>query len=109
MSSADTSRILATFRERLLRDRLEGNEREAGHYDLVFRGEDDDGNLVETVVGDDRDPGYGSTSKIIGELALCLLDTSGPGGLLTPSVALGATLIERLRDHAGLRIEVMAA
>ncbi|MEM9036477.1 MAG: saccharopine dehydrogenase NADP-binding domain-containing protein [Actinomycetota bacterium] len=84
-------------------------EREAGHYDLVFRGEDGDGNVVETVVGDDLDPGYGSTSKIIGELALCLLDTTGPGGCLTPAVALGATLVERLQDHAGLRIEVAPA
>lgn len=81
-------------------------EREAGHYDIVFRGEDEDGNVVEVEVAADLDPGYGSTSKIIGEAALCLLDTTGPGGCTTPAAAMGDELIDRLRDHAGVRIDV---
>jgi short subunit dehydrogenase-like uncharacterized protein len=55
-------------------------EREAGHYDIVFRGEDDEGNVVEVEVAADLDPGYGSTSRILGEAALCLLDTPCDGG-----------------------------
>ncbi|MDZ7676665.1 MAG: saccharopine dehydrogenase NADP-binding domain-containing protein [Acidimicrobiales bacterium] len=82
------------------------DEREAGHYDIVFRGEDDDGHVVEVEVAADLDPGYGSTSKIIGETALCLLETSGPGGCTTPVVAMGDELIDALREHAGVRIQV---
>jgi short subunit dehydrogenase-like uncharacterized protein len=51
------------------------------------------------VVHDDRDPGHGSTSRMIGESALCLafdrLDS--PGGMLTPAAAMGMNLVERLR------------
>ena len=84
-------------------------EREAGYYDLVFRGEDGDGHVVEVEVAADLDPGYGSTSRIIGEAALCLLDTIGPGGCTTPAAALGDVLIERLPEHAGVRIDVLEA
>jgi short subunit dehydrogenase-like uncharacterized protein len=82
-------------------------EREAGHYDIVFRGEDPDGDVVEVEVAADLDPGYGSTSRIIGEAALCLADTTGPGGCLTPAVAMGSDLVDRLRNHAGVRINVL--
>ena len=84
-------------------------EREAGYYDIVFRGEDGGGTVVEVEVAAELDPGYGSTSRIIGEAALCLLDTTGPGGCTTPAVALGDVLIERLPEHAGVRIDVRHA
>ena len=56
----------------------------------------------------DRDPGYGSTSKMIAECAICLLhDTPQvPGGIWTPGAAMGNHLIKRLIDHAGLTFEV---
>jgi len=56
----------------------------------------------------DRDPGYGSTSKMIGECAICLLrDTPEiPGGIWTPGAAMGDRLIKRLVDHAGLTFDV---
>ena len=45
------------------------------------------------------DPGYDETAKMVGESAI-LLATRGPeggrGGVLTPAVALGEALIERL-------------
>ena len=82
-------------------------EREAGHYDIVLRGEDEVGNIVETRVAADLDPGYGSTSQIIGEAALTLLDSAGPGGCTTPAVTLGLAFIDRLREHAGVRIDVV--
>jgi short subunit dehydrogenase-like uncharacterized protein len=56
----------------------------------------------------DRDPGYGSTSKMISECAVCLLRDMPevPGGIWTPGAAMGHKLIKRLVDHAGLTFEV---
>ena len=61
-------------------------------------------------VGGDRDPGYGSTSKMIAEAAVCLLRdaTATPGGVWTPAAAMGERLIARLQQHAGLRFAVEA-
>jgi short subunit dehydrogenase-like uncharacterized protein len=83
-------------------------EREAGLYDLLFVGLAPDGRQVRVAVRGDRDPGYGSTSKMIGECAVCLLrDTPEvPGGIWTPGAAMGVSLIKRLVDHAGLTFEV---
>src|SRR5262249_56161811 len=48
-------------------------EREKGFYDILFLGELPDGGRVEAVVTGDRDPGYGSTTKMIAPSPLCLL------------------------------------
>ena len=78
-------------------------ERDSGHYDVLFIGEMPDGGRVECVVTGDRDPGYGSTSKMIAESALCLVqDVAGEGGIWTPAALMGATLRERLAAKAGL-------
>ncbi len=79
-------------------------EREAGSYDIAFFGEDADGTRVRAGVTGDRDPGYGSTSKMIAECALCLLDEAKdlPGGIYTPAAAFGAAGIARLSQKAGL-------
>jgi short subunit dehydrogenase-like uncharacterized protein len=73
-------------------------ERDAGFYDLVFIGIDGDGQKVRAAVHGDRDPGYGSTSKIIVEAALCLVQECAdvPGGIWVPGAALGQQLIDRL-------------
>jgi short subunit dehydrogenase-like uncharacterized protein len=83
-------------------------ERETGHYDLLFVGIASDGRQVRVAVKGDRDPGYGSTSKMIAECAICLLrDTPDvPGGIWIPGAAMGDRLIKRLIDHAGLTFEV---
>jgi short subunit dehydrogenase-like uncharacterized protein len=85
-------------------------ERESGHYDLLFVGLAADGRQIRVAVRGDRDPGYGSTSKMIGECAVCLLrDTPEvPGGIWTPGAAMGDRLIKRLVDNAGLRCDVEA-
>ena len=79
-------------------------ERDAGFYDLLFIGENDKGDTLRVSVKGDRDPGYGSTSKMITEAALCLLqdarDTAG--GIWTTAPAMGRRLIERLQRNAGL-------
>src|SRR5580700_9296517 len=83
-------------------------ERENGFYNLLFVGIAADGKQVRVAVKGDRDPGYGSTSKMISECAICLLrDTPDvPPGIWTPGAAMGNPLIKRLVDHAGLTFEV---
>jgi short subunit dehydrogenase-like uncharacterized protein len=85
-------------------------ERENGLYDLLFVALAPDGRQVRVAVRGDRDPGYGSTSKMISECAVCLLrDTPEvPAGIWTPGAAMGNRLIKRLVDHAGLTFEVEA-
>jgi len=85
-------------------------ERESGLYDLLFVGLAPDGRQVRVAVKGDRDPGYGSTSKMISECAVCLLrDTPDvAGGIWTPGAAMGDRLIKRLVDNAGLTFEVEA-
>jgi short subunit dehydrogenase-like uncharacterized protein len=85
-------------------------ERESGHYDLLFVGLAPDGRQVRVAVKGDRDPGYGSTSKMMSECAICLLRDAPevPGGIWTPGAALGDRLIKRLVDNAGLTFEVEA-
>jgi short subunit dehydrogenase-like uncharacterized protein len=57
----------------------------------------------------DRDPGYGSTSKMISESAVCLAknDLPSKGGFLTPASAMGDALLKRLVDNAGLEFELI--
>jgi len=82
------------------------DERETGYYDLLFVGETANGETLRAAVKGDKDPGYGSTSKMISESALCLAkDISRkltPGGIWTTAPALGGALIERLEANAGL-------
>jgi short subunit dehydrogenase-like uncharacterized protein len=77
-------------------------ERENGFYDVLFIGEYADGTELRASVKGDRDPGYGSTSKMIAESALTLLDTKADGGIYTPGAVMAATLLERLEANAGL-------
>jgi short subunit dehydrogenase-like uncharacterized protein len=83
-------------------------EQKNGRYDLLFVGLAPDGRQVRVAVRGDRDPGYGSTSKMISECAICLLrDTPEvAAGIWTPGAAMGDKLIKRLVDHAGLSFEV---
>lgn len=81
-------------------------ERENGMYDIVFAGGTADGRALRASVSGDKDPGYGSTSKMLAEAALCLSDTphqTTPGGVWTPAAAMGDLLIQRLEERADLR------
>ena len=83
-------------------------ERDSGFYEVLFAGSNGDGKTVSVSVRGDKDPGYGSTSKMIAESAVCLLlnrDTE-LRGILTPASALGSLLIDRLQQHAGLTFQV---
>ena len=82
-------------------------KRENGGYDILFCA-DIDGNVVKASVAGDMDPGYGSTSKMITESAICLLKDAGDleGGIYTPASSLGTKLIKRLQDNAGLTFKI---
>ncbi len=88
------------------------HKRETGSYDLLFIGHTADGAVLRARVRGDRDPGYGSTSKMISESALCLLrdvgrDKAG-GGVWTPGAAMGPELMQRLQTRAGLDFTIDA-
>lgn len=82
-----------------------------GFYDFRFYGHTAAGNSVQVKVTGDRDPGYGSTAKILGEAAACLAQDISrkdcAGGIWTPATAMGDRLIERLRAHSGLTFTVL--
>lgn len=79
-------------------------ERETGFYDILFIGETARGQKIRTHCKGDKDPGYGSTSKMIAEAAICLVRDAKEtrGGVLTPAAAMAAPLLKRLEAHAGL-------
>jgi len=83
-----------------------------GYFDLRFFGQTAKGQHLRCKVTGDRDPGYGSTAKMLGQAAACLaLDikkTDRPGGFWTPATLFGDLLVERLRAHAGLTFSVQA-
>ncbi|QIP00892.1 saccharopine dehydrogenase family protein [Bradyrhizobium symbiodeficiens] len=85
-------------------------ERESGLFNLLYVAIAPDGRMVRAGVTGDRDPGYGSTSKMISECAICLLrdTTDVAAGFWTPGAAMQHKLIERLRDNAGLTFTVEA-
>lgn len=99
--------------ERFLPAPGEGPSPEAqrkGSFDLRFFGRTDDGRVLRTRVTGDRDPGYGSTAKMLGQAAACLAfdaPRDAPGGFWTPSTLLGAPLVDRLRASAGLTFDVL--
>ena len=81
-------------------------ERDTGFYDVLFIAEYPDGRTAKLSVKGDRDPGYGSTSKMISETAIALSENQGAGGVTTPGAALGETLVDRLQRYAGLSFAV---
>jgi short subunit dehydrogenase-like uncharacterized protein len=85
-------------------------ERENGRFDLLYVAIAPDGRMVRAGVTGDRDPGYGSTSKMISECAICMLrdTTDVAAGFWTPGAAMQHKLIKRLRDNAGLTFGVEA-
>lgn len=82
-----------------------------GFYDLRFFAQTAKGNHIQCKVKGDRDPGYGSTGKMLAESAACLaLDVdkeSVKGGFWTPASAMAAPLLTRLENHAGLSFSVV--
>jgi len=80
-----------------------------GFYHIQFNGETGDGQRFVTKLLGDGDPGYGSTSKMLAESAVCLAldELKTEGGFWTPASALGDAYLERLKDKGGLTFEVI--
>ena len=81
-------------------------EREAGHYDVLFIGDMPDGRTIRYGVKGKYDPGYGSTSRMLAETGMALLESEVPGGVGTPGAFLGEALVRRLEEHAEIRFGV---
>ena len=86
-------------------------QQEQGFYDIRLIGLTDNGQRLTAKVTGDRDPGYGSTAKMLGEAAVCLATdiskNDKTGGFWTPSTALGQRLIDRLEAKAGLTFKIV--
>jgi short subunit dehydrogenase-like uncharacterized protein len=80
---------------------------ERGYYDLRFHGVTAGDDEIMVKVTGDRDPGYGSTAKILAEAATTLMHSDPTGGFWTPATALGDSFIDALVEHAGLTFEVL--
>lgn len=86
-------------------------EQDDGYFDIRFFGQTAKNDTIQTKVTGDKDPGYGSTSQMLSQAALCLAqdiskDDVG-GGFWTPTSAMGDKLLTRLEEHAGLSFEVI--
>lgn len=81
-------------------------ERENGFYDVLFIGEWPDGKTIRYGVKGRYDPGYGSTSRMIAETGIALLDCKAEGGVSLPGALLGEALVQRLQDHAEITFAV---
>lgn len=88
-------------------------EQVEGYYDIRFVGKTPSGKEILTKVVGQGDPGYGSTSKMLGQVGACLaldneLMAEKEGGFWTTSTLLGDRLIERLEKDAQLKFEVLS-
>ena len=87
------------------------DQREAGYYEVFFRGINTQDRRKDTVVSvsGDLDPGYGSTARMLGEAAVCLAKDELPvgGGFWTPASALAGKYLSRLTASAGLTFKAV--
>jgi short subunit dehydrogenase-like uncharacterized protein len=108
---APTRQLLARFVLPQPGDGPGPQARASGSFDLRFVGQTADGQVLSASVTGDRDPGYGSTSRMIAQAALCLLQDidrqATGGGVWTPGAAMGLALVRRLQAHAGLRFSIL--
>ena len=90
----------------------DADQRLNGFFNIALLASDRDGNRLLCKLTGDRDPGYGATSRMLGETAVCLAKDSSsqqPGGFFTPAAAIGDALIPRLRSNAGIELTVVDA
>lgn len=104
---------LRTLVNRFLPKPGEGPSLEAqqkGYFVHNVYGRTDTGQTLTVRVSGDRDPGYGSTAKMIAQAGLCLAQdipkTDSPGGFYTPAALLGDRLLDRLQRFSGLTFAV---
>ena len=83
-----------------------------GYWDLRFWAAAPGGSSespIRVKATGDRDPGYGSTSKMLAESAVCLAkdELAAGGGFHTPASAMGDALVDRLQKSAGVSFELL--
>ncbi len=87
------------------------DEQENGYFDIRHFGQTAKNDTITVKVTGDKDPGYGSTSRMLAQAALCLAQDINKedvgGGFWTPASAMGDKLIARLEEHSGLSFEVI--
>ncbi|WP_350561960.1 saccharopine dehydrogenase NADP-binding domain-containing protein [Psychrobacter sp. CAL346-MNA-CIBAN-0220] len=87
------------------------SEQENGFFDIRFFGKTSKNDSITTKVTGDKDPGYGSTSRMLAQSALCLVQDIAKedvkGGFWTPASAMGDKLLTRLKTHSGICFEVV--
>ena len=85
--------------------------REEGEFEFHFIARTRSGDRLTLVVSGDRDPGYGASSRMIGEVAVCLAcdlpKSAFPGGFWTPGAAIAEKIIPRLIENAGINFELL--
>jgi short subunit dehydrogenase-like uncharacterized protein len=82
-------------------------QRNNGSFDLLFIGTAADGRQVRVSVSGDKDPGYGSTSQMMAETAICLVSSPQvAGGIWTPVAALQERLRDQLATHTGVSVSL---
>jgi short subunit dehydrogenase-like uncharacterized protein len=81
-------------------------ERENGFYDVLFVADMPGGETLHYAVRGKYDPGYGSTSRMLAETGMALLDCDAEGGIGTPGSFLGKALVDRLQEHAEITFAV---
>ncbi len=107
-SFSPTRKFLQNF---VLPEPGEGPDREMqqkGFFNLMQIGVLPDGTLLKSRITGDQDPGYGSTSKMLSECAVCLAkdDIHVGGGVWTPASAMARPLLQRLTENAGLTFDL---
>lgn len=98
MFKKPTRKLLTRF---VLPDPGEGPDRESierGYFKVVLDGRGGPADGLKVEVNGARDPGYGATATMLAESAIALARSEGEGGVLTPAVALGSTLVDRLNE-----------
>lgn len=86
-------------------------EREKGNFDFHFLARTRSGDQMRLAVSGDRDPGYGATSPMIGEVAVCLAHdlpkSALPGGFWTPAAAIAKEIVPRLVENSGIKFDLL--
>lgn len=90
-------------------------KRSDGCFNIQFCGVSATGQKLRVEVSSDNDPGYGSTSKMLGQAAISLAmdrklkdnENQRPGGFWTPASLFDKRFIERLSDHAHLHFNLV--
>ena len=88
------------------------DDQNSGFFDFRFLGRTQHGDEIRVKVAGDKDPGYGSTAKMLAQAGISLLRDVGKkevsGGFWTPAAVFNDDFTHRLIMNAGLSFEVLS-